>query len=116
MADEKKVTISVPADVVEVLDKRAKTVKFSREQFIVALIEASVGIIDPAVGPDPSGMIPVTIGFSIGSVRDYHRAAQIMGVESAGLISAALEHGRKVSLSTAREFAKHVDAEKPLPN
>ena len=43
MAD-KTVTISVPADVLAVLDARAATIKFSRERFLVDLLKASIGI------------------------------------------------------------------------
>ena len=102
MADEKKVTISVPADVLAVLDARAATIKFSRERFLVDLLKASIGIID-GTEADPTGTIPVTISFPIGSVRDYQMAATTMGVEALGLITVALEHGRKVSLATAKQ-------------
>ena len=104
MAD-KMISISIPEDVLAVLDARAETVKFSREQFIVDLLKASIGIIDGTVA-DPTGTIPVTIPIPIGSVRDYQMAATIMSAESLGLISAAVENGRKVALISAREFAK----------
>ena len=97
------ININIPEDVLAVLDKRAKLVKFSREQFIADLLKASIGIIDGTVA-DPTGTIPVTIQIPIGSVRDYQMAATTMGADSLGLISAAVENGRKVALISAREF------------
>ena len=111
---DKTVTISVPADVLEVLDKRAATIKFSRDQFVGALIKASIGIIDPEVGPDPDGMIPITIGFPVGSAQDYQRSAVIMGTTSSALIGLALEHGRKKSVESAIEYAERLEREKPV--
>ena len=105
MAD-KTVTISVPVDVLAVLDARAKLVKSSREEFIVDLLKASIGIIDGTVA-DHTGMIPVTIPFPIGTAYDYQMAATTMGADLVGLISAAVEHGRTMSLKSARE---HVQA------
>ena len=101
---DKTISINIPSDVIAVLDKRAKLVEFSREEFIVDVLKSSIGIIGTEA--DPTGTIPVTIPFPIGMVRDYQMAATTMGCESLGLISAALEHGRKMSLKSAREFPK----------
>ena len=116
MAD-KKVTISVPVDVVETIDVRAASVGFSRGQFIVDVLRGAVGLIDNnKTGPDPDGTIPIVIGLPAGSIRDYHIAAQILRTTSTILIEAAIEHGRRACQATAREYAEHLDAEKPLPN
>ena len=114
MAD-KTVTISVPADVVEALDERAKSVGFSRGQFIVDVLRGAVGLIDNnKTGPDPDGTIPVVIGIPGGSIRDYHIAAQVLRTTSTILIEAAIEHGRRACQATAREYAKHLDRKKPV--
>ena len=116
MAD-KKISLVIPEDVIEVLDERAKSIGFSRGQFIVDVLRGAVGLIDNnKTGPDPDGTIPIVIGLPAGSIRDYHIAAQILRTTSTILIEAAIEHGRRACQATAREYAEHLDAEKPLPN
>ena len=102
----KKVTVSLPADVLAALDARAKAIGFPRGKFLADLLEGASGLMDEMLSTEASASVPITIGFSPEAIRDYGRAAAILNTTPQGLISRTLEVGRKTSIETAREFER----------
>ena len=108
MTSGKQVTINItlPEDVVEGLDARAKRIGVSRAKFVGDVLAGSCVVMDEMLSPNADASVPITIGFSPEAIRDHGRAAKILNTTPSVLISRSLEIGQLEAVETVREFER----------